>query len=188
MAGGEPWWPVLDFWFRELHPTDWFAGGAKIDALVAERFGEDVGRALAGAYDGWADDPRGRLALIILIDQFTRNVFRDDARAFAGDTRAQALALDGIEQGMDAALTLAERHFFAMPLMHAEDALLQERSVAAFEALVADAQNLLDFARGHRAVVARFGRFPMRNAALGRQTTADERAYLDAGGGYPGAG
>lgn len=185
MTDGEPWWPVLDYWFRELTPAQWFEGGAQIDAAIAVRFGADVERALAGAFDGWADDPRGRLALIILIDQFTRNVFRDDPRAFSGDAKAQALVLDGLAKGMDAALTLSERQFFYMPLMHAEDAALQEQSTAQFERLVEDAAKIRDFAHGHRAVVERFGRFPMRNAALGRATTAAEQGYLDAGGGYP---
>lgn len=179
------WWPVLDFWFRELTPAQWFEGGAAIDAEIAARFRADVERALEGDLDDWAETPRGRLALIILIDQFTRNVFRDEPRAFAGDAKAQALALGGLERGMESALTLSERQFFAMPLMHAEDAALQERSLAQFEALADEARKILEFARGHRAVVRRFGRFPMRNAALDRATTPAEQDYLDAGGGYP---
>lgn len=185
MADDEPWWRVLDFWFRELTPAQWFEGGADIDDRIAARFGADVERALGGAFDQWADDPRGRLALIILIDQFTRNVFRDDPRAYAGDAKAQALVQNGLAKGMDKGLTLSERQFFYMPLMHAEDAVLQDRSVALFEALADEARRIVDFARGHRAVVKRYGRFPMRNAALDRATTAAEQAYLDAGGGYP---
>ena len=176
---------VLDYWFRELTPGQWFAGGEVVDQQVCERFTGHVEQALAGELDGWAETPRGRLALIILIDQFTRNVFRGDARAFSGDARAQALVLDGLAKGMDATLTLAERQFFYLPLMHAEDPALQERSVACFEKWADDAKFVLDFARGHRNVVERFGRFPMRNAALGRETSEAEQAYLDAGGGYP---
>lgn len=180
-----PWLPVLDFWFREMSPAQWFNGDAEVDAVIRTRFAPLVQSALAGDLDSWAEDPRGRLGLVILIDQFTRNIWRDDPRAYSGDAHAQKLVLDGIAQGMDVQLTLAERQFFYLPLMHAEDPALQDKSVACFEKLAADAANVLDFARGHRNVVARFGRFPLRNAALGRESSADERAYLDAGAGYP---
>ncbi|MBD3728933.1 MAG: DUF924 domain-containing protein [Sphingomonadales bacterium] len=180
-----PWLPVLDFWFRELAPSDWFNGGDAVDRMVRERFAPQVAQALAGELDDWASDPRGRLALIVLIDQFTRNIYRDDPRAFSGDAKAQQLVLDGLEQGMDAALALSERQFFYLPLMHAEDMELQAKSIACFERLAADAADILDFARGHRNVVARYGRFPMRNAALGRSNSEAEARYIAAGGGFP---
>ncbi|WP_066552224.1 DUF924 family protein [Croceicoccus bisphenolivorans] len=180
-----PWLPVLDYWFREKTPDQWFEGGEAVDREVRVRFSAQVSKALAGTLDEWAATPRGRLALIVLIDQFTRNIFRDDPRAYSGDAKAQAMVLDGLEKGMDKALTLSERQFFYLPLMHAEDAALQDISVTCFEKLAADADYVLDFARGHRNVVARFGHFPMRNKALGRATGEAEQAYLDAGGGYP---
>lgn len=185
MTRAEPWLEVLDFWFRELTPAQWFDGGEAIDTAIRERFGGRVEQALAGTLDGWAESPRGRLALVILIDQFTRNVFRGEARAFSGDAKAQKLIVSGIDAGDDKVLTLSERQFFYMPLMHAEDMALQERSVALFQALADEAAGIRAFARGHRNVVSRFGRFPMRNAALGRADTDAEWAYLREGGGYP---
>ncbi|MBB3990573.1 DUF924 family protein [Croceicoccus naphthovorans] len=185
MAVEQPWLEVLDFWFRELAPAQWFDGGSEVDAMICRQFGPLVEEALAGDLNHWAQEPRGRLGLIILIDQFTRNVFRGQARAFSGDGKAQTLVLEGLEHGADKVLTLSERQFFYMPLMHAEDSALQDRSVALFAGLVDEVQAIADFARGHRNVVGHFGRFPMRNDALGRADTAGENAYLRAGGGYP---
>lgn len=170
---------VLDFWFRELGPHDWFRGGAALDDVVRERFGALHARAEAGALDDWAATPRGRLALIVVLDQFSRHIHRGTARAFACDARAQALAVEGIAAGVDANLTFDERHFFAMPLMHAEDPALQAQSVAYFAALADHAANVLRFAQGHRDEIARFGRFAGRNAALGRETTDAERGFLE---------
>ena len=185
MTAAEPWLEVLDFWFRDLTPAQWFEGGAAIDTAIRDKFGESVEQALAGTLDHWAENPRGRLALVILIDQFTRNVFRGEARAFSGDVKAQKLVVAGIDAGDDKALTLSERQFFYMPLMHAEDMALQDRSVALFARLAEEAAGIHAFARGHRTVVLRFGRFPMRNAALGRADADAERTYLREGGGYP---
>ena len=170
---------VLDFWFRELGPHDWFRGGAALDDVVRERFGAVHAQAEAGALDDWAATPRGRLALIVVLDQFSRHIHRGTARAFACDACAQALAVEGIAAGMDANLTFDERHFFAMPLMHAEDPELQAQSVAHFAALADHAASVLRFAQGHRDEITRFGRFAGRNAALGRETTEAEQAFLD---------
>src|SRR5690606_17045287 len=147
---------------------------------------EDAG---AGRLDGWARSPRGRLALIIVLDQLSRNIHRDSAAAFASDARAQALCMEGLERGDDRELAPLERWFFYMPLEHAESLELQERSVREFERLAAEApaelqsalEAALDYARRHRDVIARFGRFPHRNTVLGRDSTPEEQAYLARG-------
>jgi uncharacterized protein (DUF924 family) len=191
---------VLDFWFGETSPrgdalvvrmNTWFGNTtaetqAAFDAQIRERFGADVELALRGELDHWAQTPRGRLALVVLLDQFPRNLFRGTARAFAGDLRAQRLVVEGCDTGADRALDLVERYFFYMPLQHAENADLQERSVAAFRQLAAetpdDIRETLEsgphYAEEHRNIIARFGRFPHRNAALDRESTAAERAYF----------
>jgi uncharacterized protein (DUF924 family) len=171
--------PVIDFWFRELTPKQWFTdGGPELDERVRARFGALVAAARRGALDHWATSPRGRLALILVLDQFPRHLFRGTADAFASDARAQALTREGIDAGMDEELTLAERQFFYLPLMHAEDREVQALSVERFTALRDAAQAALGFAVDHRDVVARFGRFPHRNAALGRASSAEEQAFL----------
>ena len=186
-----PWHEVLDFWFgpdgEDRSRTLWFRKSDEIDAVIRERFGDLVARAGAGELDDWAADPRGRLALVILLDQFTRNIHRDSGEAFACDQLAQRHTLDAIEAGQDRALSVQERWFLYMPLMHAEDRELQARSLEAFRSLVDDAPAdrkdhyrwVLDFAVTHKEIVDRFGRYPHRNRVLGRDTTAEEAAFLD---------
>jgi uncharacterized protein (DUF924 family) len=186
---------VLDFWLgdgigKEWPTQDlgkrWFGGGAELDADIRARFGAAVQQAVAGGLQDWEQPPLTRLALAILLDQFTRNVFRGKAQAFAGDARAQQLVLRTIAAGEDRQLPWAGRVFLYMPLMHAENLALQDECVASFTRLVADApeslkvrlQNNLDFARQHRDIVVRFGRFPYRNAALGRTDTPEEKDFL----------
>jgi uncharacterized protein (DUF924 family) len=173
---------VLDFWFRELAPLQWFAGGAELDGVVRERFAALLEQARRGELDAWANTPRGRLALILVLDQFSRHVFRGRPEAFASDPKAQTLTREGLDAGMDQSLTSAERHFFYMPLMHAEDAELQALSVAKYSALRDEAARILDFAEQHRSIVVRFGRFPHRNAVLERAATAEEQRFLESGG------
>lgn len=192
---------VLDFWFGPPHAdaatraacaARWFAGEPAFDAAIAQRFAADVAAAARHQRDHWAATARGRLALILLLDQFPRHLYRGRAEAFASDRHALVLALSGIDAGLDRQLDTVERGFFYLPLEHAEDLAVQERCVGEFSALLAQcpaawearAAQFLDFARQHHDVIARFGRFPHRNAALGRATTAEERAYLDAGGGF----
>lgn len=192
---------VLDFWFGAdagevatlaYGEALWFAGGEAIDATCRARFGALVEAARRGDCDAWADTARGRLALLVVLDQFGRNVHRGAAAAFAGDDRAQTLALDGLRLGHDRALARPRRVFCYMPLEHAEDLALQDRCVALFRALAGEAPELqrasyvdfLGYAQRHRDVVARFGRFPHRNAMLGRESTPAERDYLA----QPGAG
>jgi uncharacterized protein (DUF924 family) len=189
---------VLRFWFPELGAADhsmmirqfewWFRGGA--DSGVAERFPLLLERACGGELDHWSQWPRSRLALIIVLDQFSRSLYRDTARAFAQDRKALGLALEGIEIGHYAALnTPWEKTFFFLPLGHSEQLCNLDRAVALCEELTASAppelRKILEHsasqARGHRAVIARFGRQPHRNAVLGRQSTSEELDYLATG-------
>ncbi len=191
-----PWEDILDFWLGperdsrawpdQATAKRWFRGGPALDAEIGERFGELVDAALGNDLVAWESGPEARLALILLLDQFTRHIHRGKARAFAGDHRAQTLVQEGLALNLDASLPWAGRVFFLMPLMHAEDEGLQDRSVACFERLheqappaVADqiADNL-NHARQHRETIQRFGRFPHRNKALGRRNTAEEEAFL----------
>ena len=174
---------VLAFWFG---PTphrprgEWFRKDPAFDASIRERFGDDVGAALAGAFGEWCTMPRGAIARVILLDQFTRNIFRDTPRAFAGDAAALATAIDAVAQGFDRALGFHERWFLYMPFMHAEDAAMQARSLTLFGAL-ADEMNdpdPLEWAEKHAAVIRRFGRYPHRNAILRRESTPAETAFL----------
>ncbi len=183
---------VLEFWFDRAHAAHWFAADAGFDARIRERFGDAVGAAAQGRLDDWATSADGWLALLILLDQFPRNLCRGDARAWATDVKAQRVALSGLDHQFDQSLPLLQRVFAYLPLEHAEDMGLQQRSVTLFEALHSAAPpeqrqryaGFLDYARRHREVIARFGRFPHRNAVLGRANSADEASYLA----QPGAG
>ena len=172
---------VLDFWFGPPPlqvRTAWFRKDPAFDDSIRARFGAAVDAALAGELC-WPGST-GLLAQTLVLDQFPRNLFRGQARAFAGDAQALAIALQLIDSGAHLALHPLQRWFVYLPLEHAEDLALQDRSVALFSALAADAgmADALDYAERHRDVIRRFGRFPHRNAALGRPSTAEERAYL----------
>lgn len=169
---------VLDFWFRELTPADWFGAADSLDPMVRTRFAKLHAEAVKGNHEDWAESPLGRLALIIVLDQFSRHIFRGSAAAFASDERAQRLAVDGVGKGMDDHLSFAQRHFFYMPLMHAESPELQRLSVECFERLKAFADQLIAFAQSHQDEVRRFGRFPQRNAALKRPNTEEENIFM----------
>ena len=157
--------------------------------IVRERFGSEVQAAMAGERDAWAATPTGRLALVLLLDQLPRNLFRRQAAAFAGDARAQAQVQTALAAGEDEALPTIGRVFLYLPLTHAESLPLQDECVRRFERLRAtaaperhaDLDNNLRYARLHRDIVARFGRFPHRNAALGRASTAEELEFLKDG-------
>jgi uncharacterized protein (DUF924 family) len=189
---------VLRFWFPDLSGADharmvrqfewWFAGGA--DCAIAERFSLLLERATRGELDHWSIRPRPRLALIIVLDQFSRSLYRNTARAFAQDQKALALALEGIEVGHFTALeTPWEKTFFFLPLGHSEKFSHLERAVTLAEQLAEDApekfRKILEHsasqARGHCDVIARFGRHPHRNAVLGRPSTLEELEYLASG-------
>jgi len=170
---------VLGFWFS-LTPEQHFARSAKLDAEIGARFGPLRDLVLGSDAAGWRDDPETLLAAIILLDQFSRNLHRNSAEAYAGDPLALALALEAIDRGWEVALTAEERQFLYLPLEHAEDPAMQQLSVEKFGSL-GDA-NVLEFAQKHAAVIAKFGRFPSRNAVLGRESTSDEVAFLGAEG------
>lgn len=183
-----PWQEVLDFWFHPESHTDylksrieWFQKDAAFDETIEVRFGALVQRALDGGLREWESDAQGALARILLLDQFTRNIGRDTAAAFTGDAQALALARDLVEHGRAAMLPAVQRQFVYLPYMHAEDLAVQEQCVALYQELVAthpEFENSLDYAIRHRDIVARFGRFPHRNSALGRATTAEEAEFL----------
>ncbi|URW76731.1 DUF924 domain-containing protein [Sphingomonas donggukensis] len=173
---------VLDFWFDEVGSDNHFAKDDALDRIIAERFGGWRDDVLASDALGWRSEPDTLLAAIILLDQFSRNIHRGSAEAFAADPLAESLAREGIERGWDRTLPPERAVFLLMPLMHAEHADAQLLSVAKFEALGIETN--AEFARDHAAVIVRFGRFPSRNAALGRASTPAERGYLS----QPGAG
>jgi uncharacterized protein (DUF924 family) len=170
---------VLRFW-RQAGGEKWFTADDAFDADVAERFGTLHKAAAAGRCDDWAETAPGALALIIVLDQFSRNIHRGSAEAFACDAKALGLAEDALECGFDAQVEKSLRSFFYMPFMHAEDIGAQERSVALFEAL--GGEEGLKYARIHADIISQFGRFPHRNKALGRPMLAEEQEYLDQGG------
>lgn len=167
---------VLDFWFA-LPMERQFTRDSILDAEIAERFGSLRDRVFAQRAEDWRDGPDELLAAVVLLDQFSRNMYRDSPRAFEADDLSVELTLLAIEHGWEPRYAEEERAFLYMPLMHAEDLPLQQLSVAKFEDL--GGPNV-PFATGHQAIIERFGRFPTRNAALGRQNSAAEQEYLDA--------
>jgi uncharacterized protein (DUF924 family) len=174
---------VIDFWLGDVGPSGWYAVDPALDDKIRGKFGSDWKAARSGAFDHWAGEPRSCLALLILLDQFPRNMFRGSADAFATDAQALAIAKDAIAAGHDELIALPERQFFYLPLMHAE-ALVDQDACVKLIAVGFGAGDNLTHARAHREVIRRFGRFPHRNEALGRETTAEEAAFLQ-GGGYP---
>lgn len=164
---------VLDEWFRD--PERWWKRDPAFDDHLRKRYREDVEAGIRGELDHWASTPRGALALVILLDQIARNIYRDTRRMYAGDTKAVATCLEVVERREDVSFSDEERHFLYMPLMHSEDRELQERSLEKFREL---GQGLA-YAEHHAGIVFRFGRFPHRNAVLGRASTAEEIEFLE---------
>ena len=185
---------VLDFWFGAPGSAEfgsarkaWFAKDDAFDALIRDRFGALIERALRGELEQWGDEPRSALAQILLLDQFTRNAFRGTARSFAGDARALAVASRMVGSHQDEALAPFMRAFVYLPFEHAEGLAMQDEAIRLFKRLVNEAPELadmLDYAHRHRAVIERFGRFPHRNDILGRRSTAEEIAFVK----QPGSG
>jgi uncharacterized protein (DUF924 family) len=185
---------VLDFWFGAPASAEhgrardvWFRKDPEFDRSIAARFGPLVEAALAGELRDWDAAPPSALARIVLLDQFTRNIYRDTPKAFAGDALALAAASAMLDRGDDAVLLPVQRCFVYLPLEHSEDLAVQQRSVALFTKLAAAhpaLQNNLDYAIRHHDVIRRFGRFPHRNAVLGRASTSEELAFLE----QPGSG
>ena len=169
--------PILHFWFTELTPKQHYAKDAALDDAIRTRFGATLEAAARCELFAWRATPEGRLAEILVLDQFSRNVYRDTARAFAQDALALALAQELVASGQDRSLPLAQRSFAYMPYMHSESALIHAQAVTLFAQ--PGMENSLRFAQRHQAIIERFGRYPHRNALLGRVSTADELAFLN---------
>lgn len=170
---------VLEYW-NALGPEGWYAGSEAIDTAIRERFATDWDHARRGGHSNWLSSASGFLAYLILTDQFPRNMFRGEARAFATDARALEAAIRAVQHGFDQQVDGPLRQFFYLPMMHSEYGVDQDRCVALFTARM-PGDNLLH-ARAHREVIRRFRRFPFRNAALGRANTPEEVAFLEQGG------
>lgn len=186
---------ILDFWFG-ANPDDgampkeraklWWSKNKEVDDEIRRRFENHVVMAVSGELNDWLSTPRGRLALIILTDQFPRNIYRDTARAFSCDAQALTWCIEGLERGVDRDLRPIERVFFYLPLEHAESLEHQELSVQCFSELIAIVsaeqkstfEEYLDYAIRHRQIIQRFGRFPHRNKILGRESTPEEVGFL----------
>ena len=171
---------VLAYWFDELQPSQHFKRSEQIDATIAERFTDTHRRVVAGETESWRDTAEGRLAEIIVLDQFSRNLFRDDGRAFAADPQALTLAQELVRRGQDRTLPEAHRAFAYMPYMHSESLAVHDRAMQLFAGLPEN----LEFERRHRAVIERFGRYPHRNAALGRTSSDEEREWMKTNKGF----
>lgn len=172
---------VLGFWLDEVGPKGWYAQDDALDARITERFGTAWQGLMEGRYGLWLTYPTGVLAYIVLADQFPRNMFRGDAKAFASDRVALAVAKQAIHRGWDLKIDPPARQFFYLPLMHSENLCDQDRCVRLMKERLGDSDNLLH-ARVHREVIRQFGRFPYRNEALDRRTTSAESAFVENGG------
>lgn len=172
---------VLRFWFVEHGPADWFSGSADFDAELAERFTKTHALVTRGEAAHWRATPSGRLAEIIVLDQFSRQLFRGRAQAFAQDAMALALAQAAVAGGFDLELPAERRTFLYMPYMHSESLPVHDEAMRLFTAL--GSEETLKFEVMHRDLIARFGRFPRRNAALGRESTPAELDYIAGGTG-----
>ena len=167
---------VIQFWFHDIAPASWWKVDAEFDQLIVERFSVLHAQALDCGLFEWRAAPKGRLAEIIVLDQFSRNMFRSDPRAFAADRLALALAQEAVAAGADHALSPEERVFLYMPFMHSESARIHEVAERLFKALGQPGN--YDFELRHKAIIDQFGRYPHRNATLGRQSTQEELAFL----------
>ena len=167
---------VLDFWFSEIEPEMWFKKSDEFDAEIARRFGDTTRRALDGGLSEWATDADGCLALILVLDQFARNIYRDTPDAFAGDAQAIKLSERCVAESFIEVVEESKRTFMLMPMMHSEDLNVQEASLSLFKTYTPE--NNYDYAVKHRDIIARFGRFPHRNRILGRENTVREAEFL----------
>jgi len=167
---------VLQFWFHETTPAQWWKVDPEFDRMIAERFGEIHSQAARAELFEWRIEPRGRLAEVIVLDQFSRNIFRGDRRAFEADVLALALAQEAVSANADTALTQDERVFLYMPYMHSESKRIHAVAERLFRENAPKSNH--DFELRHKAIIDRFGRYPHRNAALGRDSTPEELAFL----------
>lgn len=189
---------ILDFWFADIgtefnvtaQKGIWWGGDKSVDREIDQRFGSMVTAAKNGLLSMWEADHRGCLALVLLLDQFSRNIYRGSADAFSGDKMALDIAKMALTRQFDRLMTPVQRSFLYMPFEHSELLSNQERAISLFKQLLEEVpesgektiQSSLDFAEKHRSIIARFGRFPHRNAVLSRDTTVEEKAYLEGGG------
>lgn len=171
---------ILDFWFAETTRPHWFAKSAAFDGLIVERFGEVLRQAAAGELAHWRATLEGRLAEIIVLDQFSRNAYRDTPQSFAQDGMALVLAQEAVAQSDFEQMPAERRKFMLMPYMHSESAEIHAQAIPLFVAL--DDAYTLDFEIRHQAIVDRFGRYPHRNGILGRKSSAEEAEFLQQGG------
>ncbi|HSM95104.1 MAG TPA: DUF924 family protein [Rhizomicrobium sp.] len=170
---------ILDFWSGTVGEKRWYVTEPQLDELIRVRYENLWREARAGGLSSWEETPEGALALVIVLDQFPRNMFRGTADAFASDALARGVAERAIAHGFDLHIEPPLRHFFYMPLEHSESLADQDRSVALFAERLGENHYTYPYALGHRAEIARFGRFPSRNKALGRVSTPEEQAFLD---------
>lgn len=164
---------ILNFWFEELEPKQWWVKDLSLDAMIKERFIDVHQAAMAGELFSWRDTPQGRLAEIIVLDQFSRNMFRDKPESFASDALALCLAQTAVAVGDDLKLSDQQRSFLYMPYMHSESLLIHDEAMKLFKDL-----GNLDFEIKHRDIIVEFGRYPHRNEILGRESTAEEIEFL----------
>jgi uncharacterized protein (DUF924 family) len=173
---------VLAFWFSDRARQLWFEKDAAFDADCRARFGPLVHEAQMGGFEAWRASPDGALALLLLLDQFARNIFRGQAKAFLGDPRAREVAAEAVARGFDTRYPFPDRVFFYLPFEHCETLDNQDRFIALLEGCLREfgevAAEFLEYGHKHRDIIRRFGRFPHRNEALGRETTEDEAEFL----------
>ena len=167
---------VIDFWFDELEPPQWFQKSEELDQIIERRFSETLNKAKAGELFDWRQTALGALAEIIVLDQFSRNIFRDTPESFAADTTALVLSQTAIAQKQDSQLSKTQRVFLYMPFMHSESKIIHTESMKLYESL--DIQVNLDYEIEHKKIIDRFGRYPHRNVILGRQSTSAELEFL----------
>ena len=168
---------ILVFWFEEISPESWFKTDPLFDYTLTQKFGRIIEKALAGQLDKWAQNKNGRLALILLLDQMTRNIFRNTPKAFSGDEIACSLSLRSVADGfLETEKNVHKRQFFLMPMMHSEDLNIQKQSLPLFKALTS--ANTYDYAVRHHDIIERFGRFPHRNQILNRPSSEEEVTFL----------
>jgi len=171
---------ILNFWFNELKPEQWFTKSDQVDKTIRDRFLDIHNKASACELDNWRNDSEGSLAEIIVLDQFSRNLYRDSPRAFAQDGMALVLAQEAISKGFHEDFSTVQKHFLYLPFMHSESLLIHDRAVELYTAL--GQERNLEFEMKHRAIIERFGRFPHRNVILGRESTLEEIEFLSGPG------
>jgi uncharacterized protein (DUF924 family) len=171
-----PWQEILDFWFVELESKQWWTRDENLDRNIESRFGKLHQLAIAGELVNWREQPTGRLAEIIILDQFSRNIYRDRPESFAWDGMALVLAQEAIKVGADRAFKAPEQAFFYMPFMHSESSAIHEVALKLFDQPGVEFN--LEFEEKHKAIIDRFGRYPHRNSILGRQSTTEEIRFL----------